>query len=43
MKKKWCYLEVNKFSALFRGITSKHVDDFVCLNCLHSFRTKNKP
>ena len=23
-------------------ITSKHKCDFYCLNCLHSFRTKNK-
>ena len=22
--------------------TSKHYGDFYCLNCLHSFRTKNK-
>ena len=29
-------------SALFTGVTSKHVEDFCCLNCLHSFRTKNK-
>ena len=29
-------------SALLRGITSKHCSDFYCLNCLHSFRTKNK-
>ena len=28
--------------ALWRGITSKHYGDFYCLNCLHSFRTKNK-
>ena len=31
-----------KLSALLRGITSKHNGDFYCLNCLHSFRTKNK-
>ena len=29
-------------SALFRGITSKHVGDFYCLNCLYSYSTKNK-
>ena len=34
------YLLVKKLSALLRGITSKHVGDFYCLNCLHSFRTK---
>ena len=28
-------------SRLFKGITSNHVDDFYCLNCLHSFRTYN--
>ena len=26
-------------SKLFRGITSNHIGDFYCLNCLHSFRT----
>ena len=31
-----------KLSALLRGITSKNCGDFYCLNCLHSFRTKNK-
>ena len=31
-----------KLSALLRGITSKHYGDFSCLNCLYSFRTKNK-
>ena len=38
---KWHYLAV-KISVLLRGITSKHDDDFYCLNCFHSFRTKNK-
>ena len=28
-------------SGLFRGVTSNHVGDFYCLNCLHSFRTNN--
>ena len=28
--------------ALLRGTTSKHNGDEYCLNCLHSFRTKNK-
>ena len=27
---------------LLRGITSKHLDGFYCLNCLHSFATENK-
>ena len=31
-----------KLSALLRGIPSKHYGDFYCLNCLHSFNTKNK-
>ena len=31
-----------KLSALLRGITSKPYGDFYCLNCLHSFGTKNK-
>ena len=35
-------LAVKKLSALLRGITSKHQGDFYCLNCLHSFATKNK-
>ena len=37
----WHYLAVNKLSALSRGITSKQYGHFYCLNCLHSFRTKN--
>ena len=31
-----------KLSTLLRGLTSKHQDDFYCLNCLYSFRTENK-
>ena len=31
-----------KLSALLRWITLKANADFCCLNCLHSFRTKNK-
>ena len=38
----WHYLAVKKLSALLRGITSKHISDFYCLHCLHSFRTKNR-
>ena len=38
--KKWHYLAVKTLSALLRGITSKHVGDFYCLNCFHSFRTE---
>ena len=40
--KKWHYLAVKKLSALLRGITSNHIGDFYCLNCLHSYRTKEK-
>ena len=39
---KWYYLGVKNLSALLRGITSKNKGDFYCLNCRHSFRTKNK-
>ena len=40
--KKWHYLAVKSLSALFRGITSKYVGDFYCLNCFHSYSTKSK-
>ena len=40
--KKWQYLAVKKFSALLKGITSKHDEEFYCLNCFHSFRTENE-
>ena len=36
---KWHYLAVKKLLLLHRGITSNHVGDFCCLNCLHSYRT----
>ena len=36
------YLAVKSFSALFRGITSKHQGDFYCLNCFQSYTTENK-
>ena len=36
------YVAVKKLSALLRGITSKHHDDFYCLNCLHSFAIKKQ-
>ena len=29
-----------KLLALLNGITSKNNDDFYCLNCIHSVRTK---
>ena len=40
--KKWHYLAVKKLSALLRGITSKHKGDFYCINCFHSYSTKEK-
>ena len=36
------YLEVQKLPALSIGITSKNKSDFYFLNCLHSFRIRNK-
>ena len=41
-EKQWHYFAVKKLSALLRSVTSKNNGDFYCLNCLHSFRTKNK-
>ena len=38
----WHYLIVKNLPELFRGITSNHNEDFYCLNCFHSYRTKNK-
>ena len=40
--KKWHQLAVKSFPALLRRITSNHDGDFYCLNCFHSYRTKNK-
>ena len=40
--KKWHYLAVKSLSALLRGITSNHDGDFYCLNCFHSYSTKEK-
>ena len=39
---KWHYLVVKSLSGLFTGVTSNHKEDFYCLNCFHSYRTKNK-
>ena len=39
---KWHYLAVKKLSALLKAITSNNSGYFYCLNCFHSFRTKNK-
>ena len=41
-KEGWLYLAVKKLSALLNWITSAHVDDFYCLNGLHSFRAKKQ-
>ena len=38
----WHYLTVKNLSRLLRGITGNHDGDFYCLNCFHSYRTKNK-
>ena len=40
--KGWHYLSEKKHSALLRGKTSKHHDDFDCLNCRPSLRTKKQ-
>ena len=39
---KWHYIAVKNLSGLLKGITSTHEKDFFCLNCFHSYRTKNK-
>ena len=38
----WHYLTVKSIPRLLRGITSYHLRDFYCLNCFHSYTTKNK-
>ena len=38
----WHYLVVKSLSGLLTGITSNHEEDFYCLNCFHSYSTKNK-
>ena len=35
-------LVVKKLSGLLRGVTSNHHGDLYCLNCFHSYSTKNK-
>ena len=37
---KWHYLTVRSLSALLKGIISKHKGGSYCLNCFHSYRTK---
>ena len=38
----WHYIAVKKLPALLREVMSKHNGDCYCLDCFHSFRTKNK-
>ena len=38
----WHYLVVKNLPGLLKGITSNHKEDFYCLNCFYSYRTKNK-
>ena len=38
----WHYLAVKSIPALLRGVTSTHNGDIYCLNCFHSYRTRNK-
>ena len=39
---KWHYLAVKNLLGLLKGITSNHKEDFYCLNCFRTYRTKNK-
>ena len=39
---KWHYLVVKNLPGLLRGITSNHKENFYCLNCFCSYRTRNK-
>ena len=39
---KWHYIAVKNLSSLFRGITSKHEEDFYFFNCFQSYTTENK-
>ena len=41
MCRKWHYLGVKSLTALLKGITSKNLGDFYCLNCFHTYTTKN--
>ena len=36
------YIAVKKLSVSLTGVFSKHDGDFYCLNCFHSFSTKNR-
>ena len=37
---KWHYLTVKNLPGLLRGITSTHKEEFYCLNCFCSYKTK---
>ena len=39
---KWHYLVVKNLPGLLRGITSNRKENFYCLNCFCSYRTRNK-
>ena len=39
---KWQYLPVKTLSGLLRAITGNNHGDVYCLNCLHSYNTKNR-
>ena len=39
----WHYLELKKLFGFLGEIMSKHVGDIYCLNCRHSFGTKQNP
>ena len=39
---KWHYLTVKNLPGLPRRMTSTRKEDFYCLNCFHSYRTRNK-
>ena len=38
----WHHFEVKNLPGLLKGITSNHNEDFYCLNCFRSYRTKHK-
>ena len=40
--KKWYHLAGISLSALLRGLTSNHKEDFYCLNCFHNTKDKLK-
>ena len=42
LQEKGHYTAVKRLSGLLRGVTSNNNGDFYCLNCFHSFRTKDK-